>query len=118
MHFFRPRLLGIGIIFVVRQYGCNQCVGNTVEARSLPCQIGTEELFWLERIVTKMTAGDTVNVITNKGYILGTALTNNADIRSLILKRISEVEAGIAKAYGGKAETRIICNVRLKHRCQ
>ena len=79
-----------------------------------------EELFWLKRIVTvgKMTAGDTVNVITNKGYILGTVRTNNADIRSLILKRISEVADGIARAYGGKAEPRIICNVRLKHRCQ
>ena len=58
--------------------------------------------------VGKMTAGDTVNVITNKGYILGTVRTNNADIQSLILKRIPEVADGIAKAYGGKAETRII----------
>ncbi len=58
--------------------------------------------------VGKMSAGETVNVISGKGYILGTVRTNNSEIQSTILKRIPEVADGIAKAYGGSAKTRII----------
>lgn len=57
--------------------------------------------------VGKMTAGDTVNVVTGKGCIIGTVRTNNPEIQELILKRIPEVADGVAAAHGGKAETRV-----------
>ena len=58
--------------------------------------------------VGKMTAGETVNVISRQGYILGTVRANDSSIRETMLKRIPEVAEYTAKAAGAKATTRII----------
>jgi amidohydrolase len=50
-------------------------------------------------------AGSTVNVIPATAVLGGTVRTFDPDVRDLVERRISEIAEGIARAYGGSAET-------------
>ena len=53
--------------------------------------------------VGKMTAGTRFNIIPESAELIGTVRTLNPDMRSLIIKRMNEMAANIAKAHGGEA---------------
>ena len=50
-------------------------------------------------------AGSAFNIIPATATIGGTARTFDPDVRDLVERRISEIADGIARAYGGSAET-------------
>src|SRR5258708_15596368 len=51
-------------------------------------------------------AGSAFNVIPPTATLGGTVRTFDPDVRDLVERRISEVADGIARAYGGSAETK------------
>ena len=53
--------------------------------------------------VGKITAGTRFNIIPESAEMIGTVRTLDADMRLLIIKRMNEMAADIAKAYGGSA---------------
>ncbi len=53
--------------------------------------------------VGKITSGTRFNVIPESAELIGTVRTLDPDMRDLIIKRMTEMAADIAKAYGGKA---------------
>lgn len=53
--------------------------------------------------VGKITAGTRFNIIPESAEMIGTVRTLDADMRLLIIKRMTEMAADIAKAYGGSA---------------
>ena len=53
--------------------------------------------------VGKITSGTRFNVIPESAELIGTVRTLNPDMRTKIIKRMSEMASDIAKAYGGDA---------------
>ena len=53
--------------------------------------------------VGKITAGTRFNIIPESAEMIGTVRTLDADMRLQIMKRMNEMAADIAKAYGGSA---------------
>ena len=53
--------------------------------------------------VGKITSGTRFNVIPETAELIGTVRTLDPDMRALIMKRMDEMAANIAKAYGGTA---------------
>ncbi len=53
--------------------------------------------------VGKITSGTRFNVIPESAELIGTVRTLDPDMRTNIIKRMNEMAADIAKAYGGKA---------------
>ncbi len=53
--------------------------------------------------VGKITSGTRFNVIPESAELIGTVRTLNPDMRSMIIKRMTEMASDIAKAYGGSA---------------
>lgn len=53
--------------------------------------------------VGKITSGTRFNVIPEHAELIGTVRTLDPDMRDLIIKRMTEMAANIAKAYGGTA---------------
>ena len=53
--------------------------------------------------VGKITSGTRFNVIPESAELIGTVRTLNPDMRTKIIKRMSEMASDIAKAYGGNA---------------
>ena len=53
--------------------------------------------------VGKITSGTRFNVIPESAELIGTVRTLNPDMRTKIIKRMSEMDSDIAKAYGGDA---------------
>lgn len=53
--------------------------------------------------VGKITAGTRFNIIPESAEMIGTVRTLDSDMRLLIMKRMNEMAADIAKAYGGTA---------------
>ncbi|SDB26012.1 amidohydrolase [Flavobacteriaceae bacterium MAR_2010_188] len=53
--------------------------------------------------VGKITSGVRFNIIPESAEMIGTVRTLNADMKSLIVKRMTEMAETIAKAYGGEA---------------
>lgn len=53
--------------------------------------------------VGKITAGTRFNIIPESAEMIGTVRTLDPDMRTLIIKRMNEMAADIAKAYGGTA---------------
>lgn len=61
----------------------------------------------LESVVVtigKIEAGAVSNVIPAEAHLLGTVRTLNADTRSLAMRRVEEISAGIAASLGAKVE--------------
>ena len=53
--------------------------------------------------VGKITSGTRFNVIPESAELIGTVRTLNPDMRTMIIKRMTEMASDIAKAYGGDA---------------
>ena len=53
--------------------------------------------------VGKITSGTRFNVIPESAELIGTVRTLNPDMRTMIIKRMTEMARDIAKAYGGNA---------------
>jgi len=53
--------------------------------------------------VGKITSGTRFNIIPESAELIGTVRTLDPDMRSLIIKRMTEMSETIAKAYGGSA---------------
>ncbi|MGM5470197.1 amidohydrolase [Flavobacteriaceae bacterium LMO-SS05] len=53
--------------------------------------------------VGKITSGTRFNIIPERAELIGTVRTLDPDMRTLILKRMTEMSETIAKAYGGSA---------------
>ncbi|MDA9215716.1 amidohydrolase [Flavobacteriaceae bacterium] len=53
--------------------------------------------------VGKITSGTRFNVIPESAELIGTVRTLNPDMRTMIIKRMTEMASDIAKAYGGNA---------------
>lgn len=53
--------------------------------------------------VGKITSGTRFNVIPESAELIGTVRTLNPDMRTKIIKRMTEMASDIAKAYGGNA---------------
>jgi amidohydrolase len=53
--------------------------------------------------VGKITSGTRFNVIPESAELIGTVRTLNPDMRTMIIKRMTEMASDIAKAYGGEA---------------
>lgn len=53
--------------------------------------------------VGKITAGTRFNIIPESAEMIGTVRTLDPDMRTLIINRMNEMAADIAKAYGGSA---------------
>ena len=53
--------------------------------------------------VGKITSGTRFNVIPESAELIGTVRTLNPDMRTMIIKRMTEMASDIAKAYGGSA---------------
>jgi len=53
--------------------------------------------------VGKITAGVRFNIIPESAELIGTVRTLDPDMRSMIMRRMDEMAAEIAKAYGGSA---------------
>jgi len=53
--------------------------------------------------VGKITSGMRFNIIPEKAEMIGTVRTLDPDMRDLIIRRMNEMAAGIANAYGGSA---------------
>lgn len=53
--------------------------------------------------VGKITSGTRFNIIPESAELIGTVRTLDADMRALIIKRMTEMSETIAKAYGGSA---------------
>lgn len=53
--------------------------------------------------VGKVTSGVRFNIIPESAELIGTVRTLDPDMRELIIKRMTEMAADIAKAYGGSA---------------
>jgi amidohydrolase len=53
--------------------------------------------------VGKITAGTRFNIIPESAEMIGTVRTLDPDMRTLIINRMNEMAADIAKAYGGTA---------------
>jgi amidohydrolase len=53
--------------------------------------------------VGKITSGTRFNIIPESAELIGTVRTLDPDMRTLILKRMTEMSETIAKAYGGSA---------------
>lgn len=53
--------------------------------------------------VGKITAGTRFNIIPESAEMIGTVRTLDSDMRLLIMRRMNEMAADIAKAYGGSA---------------
>lgn len=53
--------------------------------------------------VGKITAGVRFNIIPETAEMIGTVRTLNAEMREMIMRRMNEMAADIAKAYGGSA---------------
>ncbi len=53
--------------------------------------------------VGKITSGLRFNIIPESAEMIGTVRTLDADMREKIIRRMDEMAAGIAKAYGGEA---------------
>ena len=56
--------------------------------------------------VTQIHTGTTDNVIPETAYMNGTVRTFNKDVQATVIKRMEEIVAGQAAAYGVKAELR------------
>jgi amidohydrolase len=54
--------------------------------------------------VGKITSGTRFNIIPETSEMIGTVRTLNADMRTMVIKRMTEMVPAIAKAYGGDAE--------------
>jgi amidohydrolase len=54
--------------------------------------------------VGKITSGTRFNVIPETSEMIGTVRTLNPDMRTMVIKRMTEMVPAIAKAYGGDAE--------------
>jgi len=55
--------------------------------------------------VGQFSAGSAANVIPDTAVLQGTIRTDNAESRALLTRRVKEVSQGIARSYGGTAET-------------
>ena len=53
--------------------------------------------------VGKITAGIRFNIIPESAEMIGTVRTLDADMKKLIIRRMTEMTEGLAKAYGGSA---------------
>ena len=58
--------------------------------------------------ITMFEAGSAFNVIPETVTLGGTVRTLDPEIRDLVERRIGEVASGVARAYGGSAETKYI----------
>lgn len=56
--------------------------------------------------VTKVIAGNTWNVLPEQAFLEGTVRTYNADVRTAVPKKISQIINGIAASAGASAELR------------
>jgi len=54
--------------------------------------------------VGKITSGTRFNIIPETSEMIGTVRTLDADMRTMVIKRMTEMVPAIAKAYGGDAE--------------
>jgi amidohydrolase len=57
--------------------------------------------------VTQVHAGETFNVIPDRALLRGTIRTFEADLRQLVLRRVTEVATGVSAAMGCTARVRI-----------
>jgi len=65
--------------------------------------------------VGKITSGVRFNIIPESAELIGTVRTLDSDMRALIIKRMTEMSEGLAKAYGGSATIEFQSNTAITY---
>jgi len=65
--------------------------------------------------VGKITSGVRFNIIPESAELIGTVRTLDPDMRELIIKRMTEMSEGLAKAYGGSATIEFQSNTAITY---